>query len=78
MLNTELISKEYDLFYIGSGEDEPFWDDTLAKLKQLDEDGAGPALYYTSYPGFHEWDVWRRLARDFICRLFKGGGIDER
>lgn len=74
ILNPELISKEYDLFYIGAGENEPFWDDTLAKLKQLDEDGAGPALCYTSYPGFHEWDVWRKLARDFICRLFKGGG----
>lgn len=73
ILNPKLISENYDLFYIGAGENEPFWPDTLAKLKELEENGAGPALCYSSYPGFHEWDVWRRLAKDFICRLFKGG-----
>lgn len=73
ILNPEVISKDFDLFFIGAGENEPFWTDTLAKLKQLEENGAGPALYYSSYPGFHEWDVWRKLARDFICRLFRGG-----
>lgn len=73
----ELISTDYDVFYVGAGTNEPFWTDTLNKLKELKDLGAGNALCYSSYPGFHEWDVWRKLARDFICSLFKGGNANE-
>ncbi len=69
--NPSLISEDYDLFYIGAGEQEPFWTDTKNLLVKLTEQGAGDALYYSSYPGYHEWDVWRKLAKDFICRLFE-------
>lgn len=71
ILNPNLISEHYDLFYIGAGENEPFWTDTLIKLEELKANGAGDALYYTSHPGYHEWDVWRKLARDFVYKLFR-------
>lgn len=73
----ELISTDFDVFYIGAGENEPFWEDTLNKLTELKLLGCGSSLYYTSYPGYHEWDVWRKLAKDFITLLFKGGQTCE-
>jgi enterochelin esterase-like enzyme len=68
--NTKKINETYDLVFVGAGEGEPFWGDTL---KLIDEMRAGSAEIVTaSCPGYHEWTVWRYLLKELAKVLFRG------
>ena len=55
--------------FITCGTDDPRHAYTEPQVKELIEKGYH--LEYASYPGYHEWDVWRCSARDYMKRLFK-------
>jgi enterochelin esterase-like enzyme len=57
------------LTFIGCGEQDPRHQFTGPQVKSLQDQGFD--VQYHSYPGYHEWDVWRFCARDFIKQLFK-------
>ncbi len=58
-----------DVTFITCGTDDPRHGYTGPQVAELRE--AGYNVEYASYPGFHEWDVWRCSARDFMIRLFR-------
>ena len=67
----EKLNKTLHLFYIGYGKDEneflrncmqPVAEDLIAK---------GANVKVNSFPGYHEWNVWRRCAFDMAKLLFK-------
>lgn len=55
--------------FITCGTDDPRHAYTEPQVKELIKKGYH--LEYASYPGYHEWDVWRCSARDYMKRLFK-------
>lgn len=69
MEKPELWNDDYDLVFIGAGEQEPFWPTTLELIDNLRRQGARITTY--SCPGFHEWTVWRRCLRAMAKVLFK-------
>ena len=57
------------LTFISCGTDDPRHAYTSVQVKELADQGYN--VSYNPYPGYHEWDVWRFSARDFMKRLFK-------
>lgn len=80
---TEVVAPKYDeLFqspehynslmkctFITCGTDDPRHKYTEPQVKEFIEKGYN--FEYACYPGYHEWDVWRFSARDYMMRLFK-------
>jgi len=55
--------------FITCGTDDPRHAYTQPQVQELIDKGYN--LEYSYYPGYHEWDVWRYSARDYMMRLFK-------
>jgi len=68
-VSPEFYNKTMRLTFVGCGEQDPRHEYTGPQVKALQDKGF--AVQYHSYPGYHEWDVWRFCARDFIKQLFK-------
>ena len=60
----------FKLFYRAMGTEDQFFD----RFGQDDEFLKGRGLNITreTFPGGHDWTVWRRCARSFLPRLFRG------
>ena len=58
-----------DVTFITCGTDDPRHQYTQPQVAELVEKGYN--LEYAYYPGYHEWDVWRFSARDYMKRIFK-------
>ncbi len=68
--DVEKYRARFDLLFVSAGEDEQPMCGTLRKtLGELNEKGFQNVFY--SCPGFHEWDVWRYAAREFLKLLFR-------
>ena len=65
----EEYNAKMDITFITCGTDDPRHKYTEPQVAELKD--AGYNVSYTSYPGYHEWDVWRYSARDFMKVLFK-------
>ena len=39
------------------------------EMEAVEEGGYN--VHYHAYPGDHEWNVWRKCARDFAMEIFK-------
>ena len=59
-----------DLFYISCGEQDNRITGTKAFVDQLNSLGYKNVIYET-YPGGHEWKVWRRNLSSFVQKVFK-------
>lgn len=57
------------LFYISVGEQDPRVEFTKAAVKKFRESGL--KVEFNSFPGDHEWQVWRKSIHDFASRIFK-------
>ncbi len=57
------------LFYISVGEQDPRVEFTKKAVKTLQDNGL--KVSYNSFPGDHEWQVWRKSLYDFVQRVFK-------
>ena len=57
------------LFYISVGEQDPRLEFTKKAIKKFLDSGL--KIEFNSFPGDHEWQVWRKSLHDFASKVFK-------
>lgn len=67
--NSNSFNKSLKLLYIACGEQDPRIEYTKKAATLFKENGLNNV--FTSFPGQHEWKVWRKALADFLPRLFK-------
>ena len=68
LVNNPDFNKSLKLFYISVGEQDPRIDATNKFVNTLRQNKMD--VEYTTFPGIHEWQVWRMSLYDFLPRLF--------
>jgi len=63
------FNKKLDLFYISCGEQDMRIEHTKKAVGTMKENGL--EVEFNSFPGDHEWQVWRKSLHDFATRVFK-------
>lgn len=63
------FNKKLDLLYISCGEQDPRIEHTKKAVFTMKEKGL--EVEFNSFPGDHEWQVWRKSLHDFASRVFK-------
>lgn len=63
------FNKKLDLFYISCGEQDIRIEPTKKAVANMKENGLDVA--FNSFPGDHEWQVWRKSLHDFASRVFE-------
>ena len=63
------FNEKLKLFYISVGEQDPRFEFTKKAVKKFQDNGL--KVEFASFPGDHEWQVWRKSLHDFATRLFK-------
>jgi enterochelin esterase family protein len=63
------FNKKLDLFYISCGEQDPRIEYTKKAVAAMKENGL--EVGFNSFPGDHEWQVWRKSLYDFASKVFK-------
>ncbi len=58
-----------DLFYVSCGEQDGRIEHTRAVIETFRAHGL--EVTFASFPGGHEWQVWRKSLHDFVPRLFR-------
>ncbi|WP_346857959.1 alpha/beta hydrolase-fold protein [uncultured Draconibacterium sp.] len=66
---SEKFNKNLDLFYISCGEQDMRIEHTKKAIKRMRENGLD--VEFNSFPGDHEWQVWRKSLHDFASRVFQ-------
>jgi len=69
LTNTGPINDRLDLFYISVGEQDQRLAPTREIVARFRESGLD--VEFASFPGGHEWQVWRKSLHDFAPRLFR-------
>ena len=69
LTDTKAFNKQFDVFFISCGEQDPRIEHTRNIVKKM-RDG-GVEVKFNSYPGDHEWQVWRKSLHEFAQYLFK-------
>lgn len=67
--NTAEFNKNHDLFYVSCGEQDPRISHTRKAVENMKSYGID--VYFNSYPGDHEWQVWRKSFAEFAQMIFK-------
>lgn len=67
--DTKTFNKQFDVFFLSCGEQDPRIEYTRNIVKTM-RDG-GVEVRFNSYPGDHEWQVWRKSLHEFAQYLFK-------
>lgn len=67
--NTKQFNKDFDVFFLSCGEQDPRIQHTRNIVKKMQD--AGVEVAFSSYPGDHEWQVWRKSLYEFAQKLFK-------
>ena len=67
--NPQSFNNKLALFYISVGEQDPRIEATRQLVKSFATKGLD--VEFASFPGGHEWQVWRKSLHDFAQRLFK-------
>lgn len=65
----EHFNQWMDCVMVTVGKADPRFDRTMKDVKPLLEKGY--RIRVNTYAGHHEWNVWRKSAKDFICQLFQ-------
>lgn len=69
------FAANFRLFYRAIGLEDPFFDRFTADSALMAEKGLAPAdcpaHRIVTYPGSHEWNVWRRCIHDFLQLVFQ-------
>jgi enterochelin esterase-like enzyme len=68
LTNTPFINDNLKIFYISVGEQDPRLDATNRFVDMLRQHKMD--VEYQTFPGIHEWQVWRLSLQDFLPRLF--------
>ena len=67
--DTEGFNKKMNLFYISCGEQDQRIEPTRKIVEEFRSKGVN--VEFSSFPGDHEWQVWRKSLHDFAQMLFK-------
>lgn len=67
--DTEGFNKAHDVYYVSCGEQDPRIGPTREAVERMRE--AGVEVVFESFPGDHEWQVWRKSLYSFAQMLFK-------
>lgn len=67
--NTAAFNKGLDVFFLSCGEQDPRISYTQNIVKEMRSKGVD--VEFSSYPGDHEWQVWRKSLKEFAQKLFK-------
>ncbi len=67
--DTKNFNKGLDVFFISCGEQDPRIQYTRDIVKKMQSQGV--EVSFNSYPGDHEWQVWRKSLLEFSQKLFK-------
>jgi enterochelin esterase family protein len=62
------FNKKINLFYISCGEGDMRIEHTKNAVAAMKEKGL--EVEFNSFPGDHEWQVWRKSLHDFASRVF--------
>jgi enterochelin esterase-like enzyme len=65
----ELFNSKLKVFYISVGEQDPRLESTKKLIQTFKSRGL--KVEFASFPGSHEWQVWRKSLHDFVKKLFK-------
>ncbi len=71
MTDTKTFNSWFDVFFITCGEQDPRIEYTRDIVKKMQEGGV--EVRFNSYPGDHEWQVWRKSLHEFAQILFREG-----
>lgn len=63
------FNEKLDLFYISCGEQDMRIEYTKKAVETMKKNGL--EVEFNSFPGDHEWQVWRKSLHDFASRVFK-------
>ena len=63
------FNQKLKLFYISVGEQDPRFEFTQKEAKKFQNNGL--KVQFASFPGDHEWQVWRKSLHDFASKVFK-------
>jgi enterochelin esterase-like enzyme len=66
---SQTFNQKLKLFYISVGEQDPRFNYTTQAVMKFRDSGL--KIEFASFPGDHEWQVWRKSLHDFVSRLFK-------
>ena len=69
LTDTKTFNKQFDVFFISCGEQDPRIEYTRNIVKTMRDNGV--EVKFNSYPGDHEWQVWRKSLHEFAQYLFK-------
>ncbi len=69
LTNPESFNKKLKVFYISVGEQDPRIEPTKRLVQTFRDKGL--KVEFSSFPGGHEWQVWRKSLNDFAQLLFK-------
>lgn len=67
--DTKTFNEQFDVFFVSCGEQDPRIEYTRNIVKKMQDGGVD--VRFNSYPGDHEWQVWRKSLYDFVQYLFK-------
>ena len=67
--DADRFNREFRVFYRAMGTEDQFWD----RFEQEDGllAGKGLKMERETFPGGHDWTVWRRCIRSFLPKLFQ-------
>ena len=66
---SQSFNEKLKLFYVSVGEQDPRFEFAKKAVKKFQDSGL--KVQFNSFPGDHEWQVWRKSVNDFAQRLFK-------
>lgn len=69
LTDTKTFNEQFDVFFMSCGEQDPRIKYTREVIKKMRDSGVD--VLFNSYPGDHEWQVWRKSFLEFAQYLFK-------
>ena len=69
LTDTKTFNEQFDVFFLSCGEQDPRIEYTRNIVKKMRNGGVD--VRFNSYPGDHEWQVWRKSLHEFAQYLFK-------
>ena len=69
LTDTQKFNQQFDVFFVSCGEQDPRIEYTRDIVKKMLDSQVN--VRFNSYPGDHEWQVWRKSLHEFAQYLFK-------
>jgi enterochelin esterase-like enzyme len=69
LTNAKSFNSSLKVFYISVGERDPRLEPTKKAFADFKSHGLN--VEFASFPGGHEWQVWRKSLHDFVQRIFR-------